>query len=329
MRELNITKSQLQAMLGEMAKTQLVAGPIQNGKTVDFSQVMDVSSLIMDDVVAYQSPKKFLFPPCEKLMAFNSKTGEAEVDSPEKPAVLFGVKPCDLRAFQVLHEIFTTGPFQDPFFQARWDNTAIIGVDCQEQKPGCFCQLLQVSMAYSQNCDLFLADKGEHYAVLFVSHKGKERFVPFFPELQHLENSGFHEKCFDQTLSLPDQADAVFDTIDWGKITEICQGCGLCTFVCPTCHCFDFKDVAQGDTASRYRRWDSCMFPKFTLHASGHNPRNHKMQRYRQRVLHKYVYVKQNVGLAACTGCGRCVRGCPAGMNIQTIVQGIMEELLS
>jgi len=69
------------------------------------------------------------------------------------------------------------------------------------------------------------------------------------------------------------------------------------------------------------------MYPKFTLHASGHNPRETVKERFRQRILHKYLYVNKNFGYVACTGCGRCIRSCPTGMNIRKVVESIMEVL--
>jgi ferredoxin len=129
-------------------------------------------------------------------------------------------------------------------------------------------------------------------------------------------------------LELSADENILFDKVDWDRISETCIGCGTCTYICPTCHCFDFKDVAEKGVASRYRCWDSCMYPKFTLHTSGHNPRPTKTERYRQRIMHKYVYVKKNFGYIACTGCGRCVRSCPAGVNIKSVVKRIMEEMM-
>ena len=130
-----------------------------------------------------------------------------------------------------------------------------------------------------------------------------------------------------EILQLDIDENILFNSVDWGSISETCLACGTCTYICPTCHCFGFRDVVEKGVTSRYRCWDSCMYPQFTLHASGHNPRPTKKERYRQRIMHKYLYVRQNLGYIACTGCGRCIRSCPAGMNIKSVVKSIMEEL--
>ncbi|MGI6669754.1 MAG: 4Fe-4S dicluster domain-containing protein [Acetivibrionales bacterium] len=131
----------------------------------------------------------------------------------------------------------------------------------------------------------------------------------------------------DNILQLDMDENVLFNYDIWEKVSETCLGCGTCTYICPTCHCFGFRDTAVKGEASRYRYWDSCMYPKFTLHASGHNPRPTRKERFRQRVMHKYVYIKKNFGLTACTGCGRCIRSCPAGINIRSVVKSIMQEV--
>lgn len=128
-------------------------------------------------------------------------------------------------------------------------------------------------------------------------------------------------------LQLDMDENLLFNNKVWDKVSETCLGCGTCTYICPTCHCFGFKDTATKGEASRYRYWDSCMYPKFTLHASGHNPRPTRKERFRQRVMHKYVYIRRNFGLTACTGCGRCIRSCPAGISIRSVVKSVMREV--
>jgi ferredoxin len=324
--EMIISKEGVKSAFTKMLAEYRLAAPASNGKVVDFLEISDVNDVVMDDRIAYKSPKEFYFPRNEKLMSFGDD--EAMASKPEKTTIVFGVKPCDLEALDTMTKIFTEGKYEDPFFAAHVANTLVIGVGCLEKKSGCFCERLPVNKEYSDKCDMFLEDSGDNYKVLYVSDRGKETLVKFFPDLKDFVNPAPKEKTTVDPLALPTDATLkAFEKVDWEPYTETCQGCGLCTFICPTCHCFGFRDVEEDGVACRYRNWDSCMFAKFTLHASGHNPRETKVERYRQRVLHKYVYVPQNVGQIACTGCGRCLRSCPAGVSIHNIVQGIKEEL--
>jgi len=321
---LALSKDEIKKILGELIKNYTVYAPVMTGKKLDYAQASDPDVIVLSDELPYKSPKEIFFPRCEKLITF--KDGDVTAETPEEKTVLFGAKPCDLEALEIMRKVFTEGKFKDPFFEKRLDNALIVGLACADKKPGCFCDERETNMGYSDKCDLFLKSADDGYEVLHVSEKGREALCEYIPGLAKHENAA-PEFNPEKTLMLDAAEGELFDKIDWEKITEICQGCGICTFICPTCHCFLFKDVDEGECAYRYRNWDSCMFPKFTLHASGHNPRESKRERYRQRVAHKYLYVKENFGAVACTGCGRCVRACPAGMNIKTIVEGIAEEL--
>jgi ferredoxin len=116
----------------------------------------------------------------------------------------------------------------------------------------------------------------------------------------------------------------LFNDEVWEEMSAKCVNCGACAFVCSTCHCFDVQDEGKGGKGKRIRIWDSCMFPIFTKEASGHNPRHLSKERFRQRVMHKYSYFVDNYGESLCTGCGRCIVACPAGVDIREVIKNVL-----
>lgn len=337
-----IPKGRLNEFLEDIIKKYWLTAPVREGGNLVFKEARDISEIALEDELPYKSPKEVFFPQSERIMTFG-KDGELQLPETPPPTVLFGVRPCDLEAIKVMTAVFTKGQYRDPYYKQRLDNTIIIGMECISEKKGCFCSERGIDRHSSSDCDLFFNEDGENFLVTVYTQKGKNLLDAF--GVQQLDTCVQERNAGDcvsyiaplpggtainsthELLEIDADENVLFSDIDWDRITEKCIGCGTCTYICPTCHCFEFKDAEVDGYASRYRCWDSCMYPKFTLHASGHNPRPGKKERYRQRVLHKYVYIRKNFGLTACTGCGRCIRSCPAGMNIRTVVSGIMEEL--
>lgn len=130
------------------------------------------------------------------------------------------------------------------------------------------------------------------------------------------------KKPFDTLEGTPEKLLALFDNDQfWAEETAKCISCGACTYLCPTCYCFNITDEQVGNTGERIRSWDACMFSHFTLEASSHNPRPNKHQRLKNRVGHKFSYYpKKYQGVTACCGCGRCIRYCPMSVDISEIV---------
>ena len=117
-----------------------------------------------------------------------------------------------------------------------------------------------------------------------------------------------------------------FNSPVWEKLYKPCLACGTCTFVCPTCQCYDIKDYDTGHGVKRYRCWDSCMYSDFTMMAHGNN-RTSQMQRFRQRFMHKLVYYPlNNDGMFSCVGCGRCVEKCPESLNIVKVIKAFEKQ---
>ena len=129
------------------------------------------------------------------------------------------------------------------------------------------------------------------------------------------------------TKKIPAKLKDLFEADLWDDEAMSCIRCGICTYLCPTCHCFDINDEITSHSpleGKRVRTWDNCQFPDFTMHSSGHNPRPDKASRLRQRIMHKFNYFVHNFGEIACVGCGRCVSYCPVNIDIREIISDIV-----
>ncbi|MDR1539770.1 MAG: 4Fe-4S dicluster domain-containing protein [Clostridiales bacterium] len=312
--------SSVKDALAALLKDYEVAAPVSDGANLLYSYITDPNDVVFSDQLPYKSPKEFLLPQTEKILAFGEDSAEDIQEA--KKTVIFDVRPCDLSAFKrITDKVFSEGKFKDGFYMRRRKASATIGMACKSLKPGCFCNLRGIDKSYSTECDIFLTPAGEdeyiaaaHTPVGCDLLKSCFRSVPaaFSPEPAELS----------ETLEICSEEKDVFEKVNWDAMSASCISCGTCTFVCPACHCFDFKDKGS----VRYRVWDSCMYSAFTLHASGHNPRAGKPERFRQRFMHKYVYMLKNIGESACFGCGRCTRKCPAGINARRVLECIKAE---
>ena len=322
-----VPKSKLSELLDGWIAKYRVAAPVMNSGKLVFEEIKEFSEISLEDDLTYKSPKEFLFPRVEKIMSFGDNA--VQTGLPDRKTVVFGVKPCDLDALKVMTAVFTKGKFIDTYFEKNLNNTILAGMGCLTEKPGCFCGDRGLNKSCSSDCDIFFSDNGETYTVEILTEKGRPLFDGM--KLEEAESpAAIPENTInDSILEIDADENTLFNKIDWAKISEKCLGCGICTFICPTCHCFEFKDTVEVGEPARYRCWDSCMYAKFTIHASGHNPRASKKERYRQRIMHKYLYVRKNFGYTACTGCGRCIRSCPAGMNIKSVITEIVDNLRS
>ena len=208
---------------------------------------------------------------------------------------------------------------------------------CSSPSKTCFCTDVGGGPYNTDGLDVLLSDVGDRFLVEILTEKG-ERLLHNSPYLTTATESDLSERqsiaseARDQIKpqvvveGLKERLDCLFDEPIWNFLHETCLGCGVCTFACPTCHCFDIMDEADGDQGKRLRIWDSCQYPLFTHHSSGHNPRPSGSARMRQRIMHKFHYLAENVGLLGCVGCGRCIRNCPVNIDIRQVLNRIMER---
>ena len=278
------------------------------------------------------SPKEVLFPQTEVMynyVADNLQTSIEEVAAAVDSSIIFGVRPCDVKSIRQLDEVFLTKGFVDNFYKAKRENTSIVSLGCSEAEAACFCTSMGGNPQEEVGADLVLLDLGEEYGVEARTDKGKALLnkissllsesakEPIAPKQFQIEFSGAEE--------LPSRLQKLFDHPLWEEICQKCIGCGTCTYLCPTCHCFDIQTKKVGKEGCNYRCWDSCMFNDYALMAGGHDPRPSKKERVRQRFMHKLRYFHERYGELMCVGCGRCLTKCPVNVDITKII-GLIKE---
>lgn len=335
-----INRDRMGVFLDQIAKQYRLVAPVEEDGVVAYRSVEAAREVVLDGLgLPTVPPKTHFFPQVEELCSY-SLAGGLEIREPAgvSPAVLFGVRPCDLRGFAVLDPVFG-GAFPDSYYRDKREQTTIVGLSCTEVLPTCFCRAFGGSPVSGEGADLMLTRLEEVYLVEVLTDKGEQLVQnggEFFVRegvdaaVRGKETLARElEARFARRVDLDGvkaKADAMFDSPYWNELARRCLSCGICTFLCPTCHCFDIIDEDRGDrTGSRLRCWDSCMFADFTLHTSGHNPRASKVERVRNRFLHKLKYHLDRYGLAGCVGCGRCVDKCPVNIDLTRVITEIRE----
>ena len=286
-----------------------------------------------------RSAKDLFFPQVENLVNFKMSGKKIEVienRDTTAPFTVFGVRACDCRSFDILDRVFLEEP-ADTYYQTRRENGTVITLACSKPAETCFCSTFGIDAAdpsgdvtcwmtedtlyWRANTTkgaaltkkLTLLKDCNEEAVLAQQEKVRN-IIEKLP-LNSLDLSGFDgEHLMDW-----------FNSPAWAELSESCLGCCTCTFVCPTCQCYDVQDFDTGKEVKRFRCWDSCMYSDFTMMAHGTNRPTQK-ERFRQRFMHKLVYFpSKNDGIYGCVGCGRCLQKCPIHMNIVKVARKLKE----
>lgn len=290
-----------------------------------------------DAVVGPQGWKRWLHPPERRLWSARRGSNGFEITPEEEtwPAtVFFGIRPCDLAAIARQAEVFRQAG--DPGYAARLAATRFVAVQCGRSAETCFCASMQTGPRAQGGFDLALTEIAGGLLLETGSAEGKALLEGL--DLREATADQVHEaECridaaaASQVRAMPPGIAArlreVPDDPHWEEIAGRCLHCANCTAVCPTCFCTDLTDRTDlgGARAERWQRWDSCFSPDFTyLH--GGAVRRSAAARYRQWMTHKLSSWHEQFGTSGCTGCGRCITWCPAGIDLVTEANALTGE---
>lgn len=330
-----LQKKEIHKFLDAASKDYSVYAPVPGEAGPEFTIIRGDSEILFDYRNVELSPKGIFFPQTETLCDFDYDTIE-NVPLPEGNILVWGARPCDALALIYLDKIFSeeNKGYPDPYYLNRRKDSVMIGLACNEPCATCFCSSVEGGPANTAGLDILASELNGELLLKGVTDKGKECLDTYKDTLAAASEDQIKkaeklaadaEKAMERIefdkQALKNNMDNNFNAKEWERMTQNCIGCGACTYLCPTCYCFDIADEQRMYKGKRIRTWDSCQYAQFTKHASGHNPRTNKTQRLRQRFMHKFSYTVENTGDIFCVGCGRCIVHCPVNLDIREFIR--------
>lgn len=302
--------------------------------TLIFLKTLRESSDLFDVRGGVLPPKQYFLPPVETTFTVRTSDNTVKVPRPEKDFILFGLSLDDLEAIACLDSIMST-PDKDYYYFRRRERSLLIG-------------LTETTFDFDAppGGDIILSSssKGSQIA-LAVTQKGEDALKRYLPRSVALKETHHHTKKRRSKEDLPMaklrglfmDTELLKDAVKWSwksypklwkRLGRECLGCGICTYVCPLCHCFSMEDSIDlsGKCASKFRKWDACTLPGFAKISGGHDFHPTIKERYYNWFYHKFVRSYLEFGRAQCVGCGRCQSNCPARIDIEEILVDIVER---
>ena len=336
-----IHASNLPKLYAAIANEKDLFIPVKSAGKTNFALWTEDAQVDIQTLKTVKSPKDAFFPQSENLYTCEKVDGKTTITPEQRcntPFVVFGIRSCDVRGIAVLDKVFLSEPV-DSYYAQRRANGILVSLACSRPATSCFCGAFGIDCAAPEG-DVATWLTGEYLYWQPQTEKGEQLTSQLASLLEscdeaavEAEKSAIRNIC--SRLPLKDldlsgwgaeAAETRFDSPVWEQLYTPCLACGTCTFVCPTCQCYDIKDYNTGNGVQRYRCWDSCMYSDFTMMAHGNN-RTSQLQRFRQRFMHKLAYFPaNNDGMFSCVGCGRCVDSCPANLNIVKVIKAFGKE---
>jgi ferredoxin len=316
---------------------ELIAGLLSGGSRVIapiasvngryfYREISDTNTVNIDpNIKPTNSVKEFFFPQNETICNYRYEGKELIVDDAEpflQEQVIFGVRPCEAASLPILDKVFGWD-YQDRFFQQRRAKSTVISIACKPDE-FCFCTSVGLSSETDSGADAMLIPiDADTFEVRVFTPKGAAIFDGKTTESDKIGiTADSPEIKFDSNNVKRYLAEHFGDDV-FDVLSIRCLACGACTYVCPTCHCFDIVDEGGAVNGKRVKNWDACQFAMFTLHASGHNPRGNQSARQRNRIQHKFRIYPDKFGAILCTGCGNCARECSVTLGVRPYVESI------
>lgn len=346
-----LSADDIKQLADELKSSYDVYGPQVHRETgqVFFDVLSDTQDLDLDAPIPSMPVKEILFPQMETILKYRYDAEARSVTMAkqyfEKPKVLFGLRPCDMAGIQVLDRFFIGQEFVDDVYLTHRQQCLLITNTCTRPSEQCFCVCTHTGPGAEEGFDLDLTRIADGYLLQVGSAKGQAVADAHNWKKADATHETQKREVIDASIALfPDMAKdnkawiaRAMNRITtgfvkqeiWEYIGKQCFECGACSFVCPTCSCFNIEDSKGCDgECDRLRTRDSCSFEGYTRMAGDHNPRQPVEDRRNKRFFCKLSYSQSKKYLRpGCVGCGRCQWVCPGDIGLPNVVEYIRREI--
>ena len=321
-----IAKKNLLSWLSKLAENRSLVAPKRVADSILFQKIDNTEEIVFNFYNTNFPPKEFFFPASESIFSVEKQDGQVKLipTAIGGEIVIFGIRPCDAKGIATLDLPYLEEPGDALYIQHR-KRTSLIGLSCLSACPECFCTSMDTGPDDASNFDVMLTEVEDGYIVQIVTERGKALLPEEFLTIKEVAPPPPPLVSPVPSKGITDKMRHAFDNPYWGQLADRCLHCNICSYVCPTCYCFDARDYANKKRVDRVRSWESCQSPGFTKIAGGYDPRANKGFRLRQRFGHKLIYFPEHFGILNCSGCGRCVRACPVNIDIREIIDDIQK----
>jgi len=320
-----ITENGLHHLVESLTKKYDIYGPVKTSDEAVFSKFRFKLLEAKDQLelhygITTTPPTKYLFPSREKILGFvNGKETNSKTKKPKKK-IIFGLDMTDLMGINRLDKEFLE-PITDKVYAKNRENTYLFSIDHFNLEQDMIYDLHFKKTGASEYEVLSGSDFGEqiiknHPLFKKATSKSKESLRPNMSPIYHQEIAEIIASSKDDPI--------------WDELAETCFGCGICTYVCPLCYCFEIEDKVTIEGCSkcdgcRERRWDSCMLSDFAA-ISSHDFRPELRNRIYNWYHHKFVRTPKEHGFVGCVDCERCITYCPAKINFHETLNYLIKK---
>ena len=170
---LKISLDKLDRMFAAIAENHALYLPVDTKAGAAY-QKWDETKKLSDALNTVRSAKDFFFPQTENLMDFKVEGKNIDIIDTRSECedfVVFGVRACDVKSFEVLDRVFLAEPC-DSYYKNRREHGVIMSLACTKPAETCFCGTFGID-AKEPEGDVVCWKTDDALYMNAVSEKGK------------------------------------------------------------------------------------------------------------------------------------------------------------